>query len=94
MNVRASLLLAAGVFVGGQQPVEHLQIADHDLEQVVEVVRDAAGQLADRLHLLALAQLRLHVVQSFLLRQPFRNIGRELIGTDRRPLGRDQRAEA
>ena len=57
-------------------------------------MRDAAGQLADRLHLLALAQLRLHVVQPFLLRQPFRDIGRELIGADRRPLGRDQRAEA
>ena len=28
-------------------------------EQIVEVVRDAAGELADRFHLLRLAQLRL-----------------------------------
>ena len=33
--------------------------ADHHRQHIVEVVRDAAGQLADRLHLLDLAQLRL-----------------------------------
>ena len=33
--------------------------ADHDRQHVVEVVGDAAGQLADRLHLLDLAQLGL-----------------------------------
>ena len=32
------------------------EIADDDGQQVVEVVRDAAGQLADRLHLLRLPQ--------------------------------------
>ena len=31
--------------------------ADHHRQHVVEVVRDAAGQLADRLHLLDLAKL-------------------------------------
>ena len=31
-------------------------------EQVVEVVRDAAGQLADRLHLVRLGELRLHLL--------------------------------
>ena len=36
-----------------------LQIAADDLQHVVEVVRDAAGELADRLHLLRLPQLRL-----------------------------------
>ena len=36
-----------------------VEIADDDAEQVVEVVRDAAGQLADRLHLHRLAQLLL-----------------------------------
>ena len=33
-----------------------IDVAEDDGEQVVEVVRDAAGQLADRLHLLRLAQ--------------------------------------
>ena len=33
--------------------------ADDDREHIVEIVRDAAGQLADRLHLLDLAELRL-----------------------------------
>jgi len=33
-----------------------LEISYHDSEQVVEVVRDAAGELADGLHLLRLAQ--------------------------------------
>ena len=37
----------------------HLQIADDDREQIAEIVRDAAGELADRLHLLGLAQLLL-----------------------------------
>ena len=32
-----------------------LQVAADHLQQVVEVVRDAAGELADRLHLLRLA---------------------------------------
>ena len=35
---------------------DHVQPADDDGEQVVEVVRDAAGELADRFHLLRLAQ--------------------------------------
>ena len=36
--------------------------ADHRGQQVVEVVRDAAGQLADRLHLLRLGELELQVL--------------------------------
>ena len=35
---------------------QQLEVAADDLQQVVEVVRDAAGELADRLHLLRLAQ--------------------------------------
>ena len=34
----------------------HVDIAEDDGEHVVEVVRDAAGQPADRFHLLRLAQ--------------------------------------
>ena len=33
--------------------------ADDHRQHIVEIVRDAAGQLADRLHLLDLAELRL-----------------------------------
>ena len=36
-------------------------MAEHDREEVVEVVRDAAGQLADRFHLLRLPVLLLEL---------------------------------
>ena len=39
----------------------HLQVADDAGQDVVEVVGDAAGQLADRLHLLRLPQLGLEL---------------------------------
>ena len=41
---------------------DHVEIADDDGEQVVEVVRDAAGELADGLHLLGLVEARLGLV--------------------------------
>ena len=47
------------VGVGEHRP-EQLEIGDDRGQDVVEVVRDAAGQLADRLHLLRLAQFLLH----------------------------------
>ena len=40
---------------GSCRPID-VEAAEHDGEQVVEVVRDAAGELADGLHLLRLAQ--------------------------------------
>ena len=40
-----------------QPAFEQVKAAEHRGEQVVEVVRDAAGQLADRIHLLRLDQL-------------------------------------
>ena len=40
--------------------LQQLEIADDRGQQIVEVVRDAAGQMADGLHLLGLAQLLLH----------------------------------
>ena len=36
--------------------LDQLEVADDDLQEVVEVVGDAAGELAQRLHLLRLAQ--------------------------------------
>ena len=41
----------------GRQIFQHLQVAGDHGQQVVEIVRDAAGQLADCLHFLDLAQL-------------------------------------
>ena len=38
---------------------DEVEPADHHRQQIVEVVGDAAGQLAERLHLLALAKLLL-----------------------------------
>ena len=35
---------------------DHLQPADHRRQQIVEIMRDAAGQPPDRLHLLRLAE--------------------------------------
>ena len=42
-----------------QMALQGVEIADDDGQQVVEVVRDAAGELADALHLLGLPQLLL-----------------------------------
>ena len=39
-----------------EAPLRQIEAADDDGQHVVEVVRDAAGELADRLHLLGLAQ--------------------------------------
>ena len=41
----------------GADLAQHVEIADDDRQQVVEVVRQTAGELADRLHLLRLTQL-------------------------------------
>ncbi len=50
--------LVAGAVAQQQQVAE----ADHRGQQVVEIVRDAAGQQADRLHLLRLRELRLQAL--------------------------------
>ena len=42
---------------GGEHPQQRLAVAVDDGEQVVEVVRDATGEPADRLHLLRVPQL-------------------------------------
>src|SRR5208282_5210462 len=40
---------------------DQIAIAQDDAQDVVEIMRHAAGQLADRLHLLRLAELRLEL---------------------------------
>ncbi len=37
----------------------HIQRSDHNRQHIVEIMRNAAGELADRFHLLHLTQLRL-----------------------------------
>ena len=43
----------------GHALAQQIEIAHHRHQQIVEIVRDAAGELADRLHLLRLPQLLL-----------------------------------
>ena len=64
--------------------LQHLQAGPDGGQQVVEIVRDAAGELADRLHLLALAQLLFGPAQRFGLRLDLRHVA----------AGRDQYAVA
>ena len=40
----------------------HFRVADHDRQQVIEVMRDAAGQLADAFELLGLAELGFEIL--------------------------------
>src|SRR6478752_4668912 len=54
-------LLPAGV-ASVELALQQVAVADHRRHQVVEVVRDAAGELADGLHLLRLAQLLLELM--------------------------------
>ena len=58
---------------------DHVEIAEDDGEQIVEVVRHAAGELADGLHLLRLDQARLRL-------DPPRRLGLELGGALADPL--------
>ena len=60
-------LLDLGQAVGAAR--DQLQVAADDLQQVVEVVRHAAGQFADRFHLLRLLQRRLSAAHDVQLRQ-------------------------
>ena len=48
-----------GMLLAGQPPFRHVERAGDDGEHIVEIVGDAAGQLADRFHLLHLADLGL-----------------------------------
>ena len=51
--------LGEGGIAGRVAHQQQIAIADDRLQQIVEVVRDAARELADRLHLLRLRELRL-----------------------------------
>ena len=62
--------------------LEHVQAADDRHQQVVEVVSDAAGELAHGVHLLTLAQGILRLGQGSVPFQPLGHVIDELIGAD------------
>ena len=57
----AQIVRRGTVLVGAHQ--RELRVAGDDGDEIVEVVRDAAGQRADRLELLRLAKLRLALAE-------------------------------
>ena len=61
-----------GAKVAGDVADQQLEVAADDLQHVIEVVRNAAGELPDRFHLLRLAQLRFR-------RRPFGDDGRNAL---------------
>ena len=69
--------VAVDVLDRGPAPMprlQQLQAAGDAGQQIVEVVRDAAGELADRFHLLRLAQRLLGLAQALLLPQAFSDV--------------------
>ena len=58
--------------------LQHLRVAADDHEHVVEVMRYAAGQLAQRLHLLRLGELLLGALQLRLGFAPFGDVARDI----------------
>ncbi len=82
-----------GLGVAAGHALEQLQAAREHRQQVVEVVRDAAGQLAERFHLLRLAQRRLGVPQPLLIAQALGDVVDELVGADAVAVAIPQRVE-
>ena len=62
-------------------PLDQSEPAKHRGEQIVEIVRDAAGQLADRVHLLRLDELAFE-------RSPLGDVGQRAGELDRTPVAR------
>ena len=68
--------------VGVHRLVEQVHAARNRHQQVVEVVGDAARQLADGFHLLGLAQGAFRRCQPFLVLEPLGHVVDELVGAD------------
>ena len=49
--------------IGRQVLLDAMNVARNDHQEIVEVMRDAAGQLAKRIHLLGFGQLSLHLFE-------------------------------
>ena len=79
-----------------QQPLvldllgDQVEAADDDRQQIVEVMRNAAGQLAERLHFLALAKLVLRRLQLGDVPRLEQQIG-DLVAAGREPAGSKRR---
>ena len=61
-----------------------VEIAQNDHQQVVEVMRDAAGELADRLHALHLQHALVDALEMLLRKTLFRHVARDLAEADQR----------
>ena len=62
-----------------RQPLAHqLEAAEHRHQQIVEVVRDAAGELADRIHLLRLEQRLAGLLEPLLRLAALGDVARDL----------------
>ena len=66
----------------GDVALEQLQTVGEHREQIVEVVRDAAGQLAERFHLLRLPKRLLGMPQPLLIAQALGDVVDELVRAD------------
>jgi hypothetical protein len=67
-----------GSRVGGNPLFQRLDMSAHDHEQIVEVVRDPTGQLAECIHLLRFRQLFLHLLKRGLRFAALGDITRDL----------------
>src|SRR5437763_16095635 len=56
LHGEVSVTADSGVTVGAETALDRLDIADNDSEKVVEIMRDAAGELTERFHLVRLPE--------------------------------------
>jgi hypothetical protein len=85
--------VAAAALLGEIRPTQEIGRGLDDREQVVEVVRDTARQLAHGLHLLGLTQGLLGLSQALLLPPPFGDVQGEVVGASQLAAGAPKRAE-
>ena len=71
-------LFHATRFVAGKRATGHVDIADDDRQQIVEIMRNATCQLTDRFHFLQLEQLLARPIEFFLRLESFREIAGDL----------------
>ena len=68
----------------GEPAAQQLGVAADDHQEIVEIVGDAAGQLAERLHLLRLGELLLRPLERGLRLPPLGDVARDLHEADER----------
>ena len=69
----------------GKPAAKQLRVAADDHQEIVEVVGDAARQLAERFHLLRLGELLLRALERSLRLPPLGDVARDLHEADERP---------